>query len=867
MLVAEGALLLKFWFHLSQEGAEEAPEGARRGPQDRAGACDPDDWKHFKHYDEFVDVSEDALRETEHRRGAVGRDRRQRPRVPLAHRGAASWRDALKRAPEGRAPAAISPPAPPPTPPLDGRTLLGSFDYTRALDRERLPAASSRSSRRRLNALTRSKKMRERSLVMVFEGMDAAGKGGTIRRVTQALDARHYRVIPIAAPTEEERAQPYLWRFWRHVPGHGRTRDLRPLLVRPRARRARRGLLLARPTGCAPTTEINDFEEQLAEAGAIVVKFWLAITPEEQLRRFKAREETAYKRFKITAEDWRNRKKWTHYERAVCDMIDRTSTEIAPWNVIASERQARSRASRCSSACASASSRSSRTAPMSASELLRTEMAWAMGISLALALALLALRPGDRPSVRNTLILLGACALALVASQLTTVMGERQAASIAAEVAGASRGHRVDPPRDDVRFPRDPAVRTHPTRRHRRGSRDGGALRGMDLRVAAAFGRGSGRALRDVGRHHGGGRLLDARPRSATCWAASYCSSTTRFARATGCASTTSAAGSSDITWRHTKVRDAKRRDRRDPERVAAAEPLHRHRHARCRPIAVAALGARERGHRRAIRAVSCSVLESAVKDARIERVATDPAPSAVLMEIGAGFGNYALRYWLTDPQHDDPTDSLVRAHILAALARNNLALGHSAPARTSWSATTTRIAASSNRASETGAIAALTAVDLFRPLTPEERASVADHLVYAPFVAGDIMTRQGATAHWLYLIVAGEADVWIDTPEGRKPIATIGAGSVFGEMGMLTGEPRRATVGARTDVTCYRLDKSGFEQIIRARPDVADAISHVLVTRESELEALRSLSEARNIPPAPHADIHARIRAFFGLD
>jgi polyphosphate kinase 2 (PPK2 family) len=166
--------------------------------------------------------------------------------------------------------------------------------------------------------------------------MDAAGKGSAIRRITRALDARYYRVIPIAAPSEEERAQPYLWRFWRHVPGHGRTAIFdrswygRVLVERVEGFAQEQDWMRAYP-------EINDFEEQLAEAGAIVVKLWLAITPEEQLRRFKAREKTSYKRYKITPDDWRNRKKWPAYERAVNDMVERTSTERAPWNVIASD--------------------------------------------------------------------------------------------------------------------------------------------------------------------------------------------------------------------------------------------------------------------------------------------------------------------------------------------------------------------------------------------------------------------------------------------------------------------------------------------------------------------------------------------------
>jgi polyphosphate kinase 2 (PPK2 family) len=187
-----------------------------------------------------------------------------------------------------------------------------------------------------LNALTRSKKMRKRSIVMVFEGMDAAGKGSTIRRITQAMDARFYRVVPVAAPSQEELAQPYLWRFWRNVPGHGRA------AIFDRSWYGR--VLVERVEGyCSELDwmrayhEINDFEEQLLRAGAIVAKFWLAITMREQLKRFRSREDTPYKRFKITPEDWRNRRKWPRYDRAVNDMVDRTSSDRAPWNIIASD--------------------------------------------------------------------------------------------------------------------------------------------------------------------------------------------------------------------------------------------------------------------------------------------------------------------------------------------------------------------------------------------------------------------------------------------------------------------------------------------------------------------------------------------------
>ena len=158
-------------------------------------------------------------------------------------------------------------------------------------------------------------------------------KGGAIRRITSALDARTYTIVPVAAPTEEERAQPYLWRFWRHIPRRGvftifdRSWYGRVLVERVEGFCSEADWMRAYP-------EINDFEAQLIRHNIVVVKFWLAISKDEQLKRFKDREQTGFKRFKITEEDWRNRNNWDEYELAVCDMVDRTSTEIAPWVLV-----------------------------------------------------------------------------------------------------------------------------------------------------------------------------------------------------------------------------------------------------------------------------------------------------------------------------------------------------------------------------------------------------------------------------------------------------------------------------------------------------------------------------------------------------
>ena len=264
--------------------------------------------------------------------------------------------------------------------------------------------------------------------------------------------------------------------------------------------------------------------------------------------------------------------------------------------------------------------------------------------------------------------------------------------------------------------------------------------------------------------------------------------------------------------------------------------------------------------------AAVCKALERSCTNAGIPNVAASPAPSAVLMENGSSYGTYHLRYWLTNPAADDPTDSLVRMHALAALKRRGFRLG---------TAQEERIIVKDNEAHREAEAAreharrveALARVELFAALTPEERDALASHLVYAPFVAGDIMTRQGDVAHWLYLVVEGEAEVSREGEAGREVVNTLAAGSVFGEMGLLTGAPRRADVTARTDVTCYRLDKAGFETVLKARPDIAAAMAKVLADREAEL--------ARHLGPRPgaaHGDGHAgailaRMRRFFGID
>jgi polyphosphate kinase 2 (PPK2 family) len=185
----------------------------------------------------------------------------------------------------------------------------------------------------RLALLSRRKRFAARSVVCVFEGMDASGKGGAIRRITTALDARQYRVVPISAPTPEELARPYLWRFWFHVPPRGnytifdRSWYGRVLVERVRG-------FAARPDWQRAYAEINEFEFELAEHGVIVAKFWMSVSMAEQLTRFRERDRNVLKRFKVDPEDWTNRKHWNAYEVAARDMLALTNTAHAPWTIV-----------------------------------------------------------------------------------------------------------------------------------------------------------------------------------------------------------------------------------------------------------------------------------------------------------------------------------------------------------------------------------------------------------------------------------------------------------------------------------------------------------------------------------------------------
>jgi polyphosphate kinase 2 (PPK2 family) len=378
MLADEGALVLKLWFHLSKKAQKKRLKDLESDPKTRWRVTDIE-WKHFKMYDEFRPVSERTVRETNKAdapwiviegldpryRGLTAGETllqaiqtriasdeakaKQQELAPAATETEATEepkrvekRRATSKSGDGEAkrkskknggvrPTGLASI----TSEIDGVDVLGRLDLSQKVDKADYEKELAK-LQRRLNLLSRDAKFRKMSTVLVFEGMDAAGKGGSIRRVTGALDARYYSIIPVAAPTEEERAQPYLWRFWRQLPGRGRV------TIFDRSWYGR--VLVERVEAFAKTadwmraySEINDFEEDLVRANTVLAKFWLQISSDEQLKRFQEREQTGFKRFKITDEDWRNREKAPLYAQAVCDMVDKTSTEIAPWTLVEAE--------------------------------------------------------------------------------------------------------------------------------------------------------------------------------------------------------------------------------------------------------------------------------------------------------------------------------------------------------------------------------------------------------------------------------------------------------------------------------------------------------------------------------------------------
>ena len=325
-----GALFIKLWFHVSKKVQRKRLKAEANAKSTRF-LVTKINWRHHEHYDQFVSVTEHALRDTStgHAPWTViesGDDHYRNVTAGLVILEQIQRHLATRRA--------SAPPQPQPEI-ADPVTLLDRLDLSLTLEK---PQYEKRMAELQghLGELARKLRKRKRSAICLFEGSDAAGKGGAIRRLVWALDARQYRIIPIAAPTDEERAHHYLWRFFRQLPPRGR------ITIYDRSWYGR--VLVERVEGFANEEawsraykEINDFEQELTRDGIILCKFWLQISPEEQLRRFQDREREPWKQHKITAEDYRNRGKTHQYEAAASEMIARNSTDYAPFTLVEAE--------------------------------------------------------------------------------------------------------------------------------------------------------------------------------------------------------------------------------------------------------------------------------------------------------------------------------------------------------------------------------------------------------------------------------------------------------------------------------------------------------------------------------------------------
>jgi small-conductance mechanosensitive channel/CRP-like cAMP-binding protein len=263
------------------------------------------------------------------------------------------------------------------------------------------------------------------------------------------------------------------------------------------------------------------------------------------------------------------------------------------------------------------------------------------------------------------------------------------------------------------------------------------------------------------------------------------------------------------------------------------------------------------------------ATVEKALQAEPIPGVAAEPPANCVCMDFKDSSTLYGARYWLTDLAADDPTDSLIRNRIHHALKRAGIPLSIPAASLFVTEETENRKELKHGHDLEQR-LAALAGVELFHPLKEEERQLLAERMSRAPFARGEAMTRQGAEAHWLYILNRGSAEIQVGA-EGtpRRAVARLRSGDFFGEMSLMTGAPRAATVIALEDSECYRLDKQAFQDIVHRRPELAEHISHVLARRETELVAAREgldaearALRARNNQP----DLLRRIRSFFGL-
>lgn len=338
MLANDGMLVLKFWLHISKKEQKKRLKAAEHDPFRRYHVTRKD-WVHHGRFKDYQDAAQEMIERTSTHLApwtvVESGDHRFR-RMKIFQTLCEKLAGAVNQLSRPARPSRRTPTIPVSTidvPVLEEMpTLLDQVDLTQSLTPEEY-------DKRKVALQVKLRRLQYEGskaglpLVILYEGWDAAGKGGSIRRLTATLDPRFYDVIPISKPTPEELARHYLWRFWRVLPKTGH------IAIYDRSWYGR--VMVERIEGFCTEEEwrrayqeINEFESQLSNAGIPIVKFWLHITPEEQLRRFEARAANPHKRWKLTDEDWRNREKWDQYREAVVDMVRATSTTYAPWTVV-----------------------------------------------------------------------------------------------------------------------------------------------------------------------------------------------------------------------------------------------------------------------------------------------------------------------------------------------------------------------------------------------------------------------------------------------------------------------------------------------------------------------------------------------------
>ena len=341
-LVDDGALILKFWMHLGAAQQEERLRELEADPL-LSYQVTEEDWNNHEHYDDFIAAAEQLITRTNRVAASWhivegGNENYRHLRVgEIIAAELSRHLDAQERnGANERDPVRV---ASPDMPQVD--TVFDTLDLSLSVPKSDYKKKI-KTGQARLGELGRKAQAEGQSTVLVFEGPDASGKGGAIRRTVWSLDARTYRVYQFAAPTEEERAHHYLWRFWRHLPRAGNVS------VFDRSWYGR--VLVERAEGFATEdewrrayNEINDFEHQIVDHGILLLKFWLHIDDDEQLKRFKKREKSPYKHWKLTEEDWRNRELWEAYKQYGQDIIQYTSTKKAPWILVEANNKQYSR--------------------------------------------------------------------------------------------------------------------------------------------------------------------------------------------------------------------------------------------------------------------------------------------------------------------------------------------------------------------------------------------------------------------------------------------------------------------------------------------------------------------------------------------